>query len=311
MGNFYFAGRAPFPCPLVKRAAIGYNDRGKTVRPGGEVARALRFVKMHGIGNDFIIIDGFRQTVESPAALAARLCDRHFGVGGDGLILVLPSDVADARMRVYNSDGGEAEMCGNGLRCLGKYLYDAGLCRKDAMRVETGAGILALCVEAEGDLARRIAVDMGAPRFAPAGIPVAGESNRVTLDAGGRALRFFCVSMGNPHAVTFDLYPDDAEFTRLGALLERHPVFPNRANIEFCRLNDAGGADVRVWERGDGPTLACGTGACAVLAAGASQGLLPRQAEIRLPGGALDIRWEPNGHITMTGPAETVFTGEL
>ena len=266
---------------------------------------------MHGIGNDFIIIDAFRQAVDNPGALAARLCDRHFGVGGDGLILALPSDVADARMRVYNSDGGEAEMCGNGLRCLGKYLYDAGLCRKDRLRVETGAGVLALSVEAENGLARQIAVDMGAPRFAPAGIPVAAESNRVTLDAGGQTLRFFCVSMGNPHAVTFDLYPQEGEFLRLGAAFERHPAFPRRANIEFCRVNEAGGADVRVWERGDGPTLACGTGACAVLAAGASLGLLPRQAQIRLPGGALDIRWEPNDHITMTGPAVTVFTGEL
>ncbi len=309
MVNFYFAPSRR--AALVKRADIGYNGRGKYARPGGEVARALRFVKMHGIGNDFIIIDGIRQAIGDVGALAARLCDRHFGVGGDGLILALPSDVADARMRVYNSDGGEAEMCGNGLRCLGKYLYDAGLCPRELIRVETGAGVLALSVEAEGGLARRIAVDMGAPRFAPAEIPVASESNRVALDAGGRRLRFFCVSMGNPHAVTFDLYPDDAEFMRLGALLERHPAFPRRANIEFCRLNDAGGADARVWERGDGPTLACGTGACAVLAAGASQGLLPRQAVIRLPGGALDICWQPNDHITMTGPAETVFTGEI
>ena len=177
--------------------------------------------------------------------------------------------------------------------------------------METGAGVLALSVEAENGLARQIAVDMGAPRFAPAEIPVASESNRVTLDAGGRTLRFFCVSMGNPHAVTFDLYPRDAEFTRLGALLERHPIFPNRANIEFCRLNDAGGADVRVWERGDGPTLACGTGACAVLAAGVRQGLLPLEAPIRLPGGTLKIEWAGNGHMFMTGPAETVYEGRI
>ena len=266
---------------------------------------------MHGIGNDFIIIDAFRQAVDNPGALAARLCDRHFGVGGDGLILALPSDIADARMRVYNSDGGEAEMCGNGLRCLGKYLYDAGLCRKDRLRVETGAGVLALSVEAENGLARQIAVDMGAPRFAPAEIPVAAESNRVTLDADGRTLRFFCVSMGNPHAVTFDAFPDQEAFLQLGPALENHPIFPRRANIEFCRVAQDGGVDVKVWERGAGPTLACGTGACAVLAAGASLGLIERDSIIHLPGGDLRVRWTQDGHLMMTGPAETICHGEI
>ena len=264
---------------------------------------------MHGIGNDFIIIDGIRQYVEAPEVLARRLCDRHFGIGADGLILALPSTRADARMRIFNSDGTEPEMCGNGIRCLGKFLYDGGLCKKPVMTVETLAGVLTLRVSPEEGLARRLTVDMGAPRFAPSEIPVAAERNAFTLEVEGRALGFYCVSMGNPHAVTFDLYPQDADFMRLGALLERHPAFPRRANIEFCRLNGEGGADVRVWERGDGPTLACGTGACAVLAAGARQGLLPRAATIRLPGGALDIRWGEDDHLYMTGPAETVFTG--
>ncbi len=275
-----------------------------------EVMNTLRFTKMHGIGNDFIIVDGFSQYVNDPNALAARLCDRHFGIGADGLILVLPSPVAHARMRILNSDGSEAEMCGNGIRCLGKYLYDSGLCRESPMRVETLAGVLALDIEVRDGQAQRITVDMGMPRFAPEDIPVAAASNALTLEVEGRALRFFCVGMGNPHAVTFDLYPDDATFRRLGPLLERHPAFPRRANIEFCRVSD-GGADVKVWERGDGPTLACGTGACAVLAAGASQGLLPRRAQIRLPGGALDIRWGDDGHLFMAGPAETVFDGEI
>ncbi len=266
---------------------------------------------MHGIGNDFIIIDGFRQAIRDPSALAARLCDRRFGVGADGLIVAAPSTVADAQMRIFNRDGSEPEMCGNGIRCLGKYLYDSGACRKLAMTIETRAGVLALDVEVDGGMARRLKVDMGAPRFDPAQIPVASESNVVTLEVEGRALRLFCVSMGNPHAVTFDLYPEDDLFLRLGALLERHAIFPRRANIEFCRVNASGGADVRVWERGDGPTLACGTGACAVLAAGASQGLLPREATISLPGGALDILWADDGHLYMTGPAETVFTGEV
>ena len=283
----------------------------RVIQDSGEAAYTLQFTKMHGIGNDFIMLDGFRQPVNSPRELAIRLCDRHYGIGADGLILALPAREADARMRILNSDGSEAEMCGNGLRCLGKYLYDRGICTASCMRVETLAGTLALEIEAENGQAQRITVDMGAPRFEPEQIPVAGPSNALTLEAEGRALRFFCVGMGNPHAVTFDLYPDDGEFMRLGPLLERHPAFPKRANIEFCRPDGAGGAQVRVWERGDGPTLACGTGACAVLAAGASLGLLPRRAPIRLPGGTLDIRWDPDGHLFMTGPAETVFTGEI
>ena len=266
---------------------------------------------MYGIGNDFIIVDGFRQPLSDPAALARRLCARRFGVGADGLIVALPSAVADAKMRIFNSDGSEPEMCGNGIRCLGKFLFDHGICQNMPMTVETGAGVLALDGESENGRLARVTVDMGAPRFEPAEIPVAAGSNDIMLDAGGRALRFFCVSMGNPHAVTFDLYPDDEAFARLGALLERHPVFPRRANIEFCRVNADGGADVRVWERGAGPTLACGTGACAVLAAGASMGLLPRRAAIRLPGGTLDINWADDGRLFMTGAAETVFEGEL
>ena len=271
----------------------------------------MRFTKMHGIGNDFIVIDGLHREIGEPGALAARLCDRHFGIGADGLVLALPSRRADVRMRIINSDGSEPEMCGNGIRCLGKYLFDRGLCPGPTLTVETGAGVLTLDIEAEGGVARRVTVDMGAPDFDPARIPVAAGSNRVALEAEGHKLNFFCVSMGNPHAVTFDLYPEDAAFAALGPALERHPAFPRRANIEFCRLNDLGGADVRVWERGAGPTLACGTGACAVLAAAASQGLLPRSAPIRLPGGTLDIRWGDDGRLYMTGPAEEVFTGEV
>ena len=271
----------------------------------------MQFTKMHGIGNDFILLDGFNHDIPDPTALSARLCDRHFGVGADGLILALPSAQADARMRIFNSDGSEAEMCGNGVRCLGKFLYDTGVCRKTSLRVETLAGILTLAMTPGDDGAiRDVTVDMGAPIFDPARIPVASDSNVVTLEAAGHSLRFFCVSMGNPHAVTFDLFPDDASFAALGPLLERHPIFPRRCNIEFCRQEE-GGAQVRVWERGDGPTLACGTGACAVLAAGVRQGLLPREAQIRLPGGALVIRWDEGGHLFMTGPAQTVFTGEV
>lgn len=271
----------------------------------------MEFTKLHGLGNDFILVDAFHREIRDPGALAARLCDRHFGVGADGLILALPSASADARMGYYNSDGTAAEMCGNGIRCLGRFLYEKGLCRKSRMTVETGAGMLTLALDVEGGSVRSVTVDMGAPVFDPHAIPVAAETNEVTVLVEGRRLRFFCASMGNPHAVTFDLYPEDAAFRRLGPALVAHPLFPRGANIEFCRLNGEGGADVKVWERGDGPTLACGTGACAVLAAGASLGLLPREAPIRLPGGVLDIKWAGDGHLFMTGPAETVFEGRI
>ena len=310
---------------LVKRTAMRYNRarprrepsigrrafRLKAIPATGKAAHVMRFTKMHGIGNDFIIIDAIRQYVSAPELLASRLCDRHFGIGADGLILALPSGRADARMRIFNSDGSEPEMCGNGIRCLAKYLYDSGLCQKLPMTVETAAGVLTLQIEAEDGRARRVTVNMGAPRFSAGDIPVAAAGNAVTLQADGRPLRFFCVGMGNPHAVTFDLYPDRETLMRLGPAIEGDPVFPRRANVEFCRLDGQGGAEVSVWERGVGPTLACGTGACAVLAAGAAQGLLPRQAPIRLPGGTLSVRWGEDGCLYMTGPAETVFEGDI
>ena len=222
----------------------------------------MRFTKMHGIGNDFILLDGFDRGIPDPEGLAIRLCDRHFGIGADGLILVLPSNRADARMRIINSDGSEAEMCGNGLRCLGKFLYETELCRKTPMRVETLAGILTLELGTGDDGAvAQVTVDMGAPEFDPALIPVAAGSNAVTLEGAGRRLRFFCVGMGNPHAVTFDHFPDDATFAALGPALERHPVFPRRCNIEFCRL-DGEGAQVRVWERG--PSTSPSARACRI-----------------------------------------------
>ena len=266
---------------------------------------------MHGIGNDFIIIDAIRQYVNHTELLAAQWCDRHFGIGADGLILALPSARADAEMRIFNSDGSEPEMCGNGIRCLAKFLYDSGLCQKLAMTVQTAAGPIPLQLDAQGGRKRLVTVNMGRPRFAPEEIPVASGSNALTLQAEGRPLRFFCVSMGNPHAVTFDLYPDPDALARLGPQLERHPVFPRRANVEFCRPDGRGGLDVAVWERGAGPTLACGTGACAALAAAASQGLSPRQAPIHLPGGTLSVRWGEDDCLYMTGAAETVFEGTI
>ena len=266
---------------------------------------------MHGIGNDFIVADAIRNPFPTdPAALARRLCARRFGVGADGLILMCPSDRADATMRIFNSDGSEPEMCGNGIRCAAKFLYDSGLCRWEEMAIDTRAGVKAIRLQPDGPRAL-VTVDMGAPDFAPARIPVAAPGNRIRVDLGGRAVEFFCASMGNPHAVTFDLYPEEDDFRRFGAEMERHPLFPARANIEFCRVEDAEHVRVKVWERGDGPTLACGTGSCAVLAAGVELGLLRRSAEIRLPGGALRDEWRDDGHIYMTGPAKTVFTGSI
>ena len=270
----------------------------------------LKFTKMHGIGNDFIMVDAFCQSAPPTPETVKRLCARRFGIGADGLILALPSGVADARMRIFNADGGEPEMCGNGIRCLGKFLYDSGIVRKNPMTIETLAGIMTLTLEIQKGQAVAATVDMGAPRLEPARIPVDAPSNRVTVELDGRPVDFFCVSMGNPHAVTFDLYPEDEAFYRLGAQMEKHPLFPRRANIEFCRLRADGGIDVRVWERGAGETLACGTGACAVLTAAASTGRTGRRAAVHLPGGALDIRWDEGGHIFMTGPAETVCHGE-
>lgn len=265
----------------------------------------MRFTKMHGIGNDFVVVDGFKYAdIPSPGALSAKMCDRHFGVGADGLIWMVPSDCADARMRIFNSDGSEPEMCGNGLRCAARFLKDEGIVTSNVMTIETLAGVLTVTIDDRG-----VTADMGEPILEAAKIPVYSDSNRITLNIEGRKLDFFCVSMGNPHAVTFDLYPEDDSFYRLGSALEHHTAFPAKANIEFCRVRD-GGVDVRVWERGDGETLACGTGACATLVAASTLGLVPREAPIRLPGGTLSIKWLDDNHLQMTGPAETVFVGE-
>ncbi|MBE5808214.1 MAG: diaminopimelate epimerase [Clostridiales bacterium] len=265
----------------------------------------MRFTKMHGIGNDFIVVNGFVEAEpQSFFTLARAMCDRHYGIGADGLVWLSPSAEANARMRVFNTDGTEAEMCGNGLRCAARSMLDQGIVDAPEMTIETLAGVLRATITDDG-----IECDMGVPRVAPAEIPVAMPENRFSLEIGGRTLSFFCASMGNPHAVTFDLYPDDKVFHWLGPLLEKHNVFPNGANIEFCRMTDDG-IDVRVWERGDGPTLGCGTGACAVLTAAATMGLCGREARVNLPGGHLHIRWAKGGHMFMSGPAQAVFTGE-
>jgi diaminopimelate epimerase len=273
----------------------------------------MQFTKMHGIGNDYVFLDCFRQSLpEAAETLAPKIADRHFGVGGDGLILILPSEVADARMRIFNADGSEAEMCGNGVRCVAKYVYEHEIARKNPLTIETGRGVLTLHLELSNDKVRRVSVDMGEPILEPARIPVqlSGEAiveHPLTVDE--TVFPVTCVSMGNPHCVLFLAQVDSDLVTKLGPKLERHPLFPNRTNVEFVEVLSRSEVQMRVWERGSGETLACGTGACAVCVAGVLTGRLDRKVEVHLLGGDLNIEWQSNGHVLMTGPAEEVFTG--
>lgn len=276
------------------------------------------FVKMHGLGNDFILFDFTRHRVP-PAAdatrwarAARRLCERHTGVGADGVVLVLPSACADVRMRIFNSDGSEAGMCGNASRCVAVYARDAGLASGQAVSIEAKGAHVRAEIITEGEFAGQVRVDMGPPSFRPEDIPVAATGpvvigERRTLAAGD--FEITCVSMGNPHCVIF--VPDVAavDLKRLGPAVEHDPFFPDRTNVEFVQVNGPGDLTVRVWERGAGPTLACGTGACASLVAAAERGFSGRSARVQLPGGTLFVEWSENNHVFMTGPATRVFTG--
>ncbi len=280
----------------------------------------MRFTKMHGAGNDYIYIDCFREALPAdPAGLARRMADRHFGVGGDGLILICPSAVADARMRIFNADGSEAEMCGNGIRCVAKYVYDHGLCRKPTVRIETAAGVLSLDLELEGDKVARVRVDMGPPILQPERIPTTLPGNPglagnpvvdAPLEVRGQRLRVTCVSMGNPHCVVYVDRPSDAWVRELGPQIEQHPCFPRRVNAEFVEVLSPQEVRVRVWERGSGETLACGTGASAVCVAGVLTGRTGRRLLAHLPGGDLELHWADDDHVYLTGPAEEVFSGQ-
>lgn len=271
----------------------------------------MKFTKMHGLGNDFIIIDCFDKTIENPSEAAIKLLDRRFGVGGDGLILALPSDKGDAFMGFYNQDGSMAQMCGNGIRCLGKFLWENNLIRKNPIRIDTPAGLMTLNLNIENGVVTDATVDMGEPILNPAKIPVDSYRNEIIIELDGKPTHFFCVSMGNPHAVTFDIYPEGEDFLRLGAKMESHSIFPQNANIEFCRMRQDGSIDMKVFERGVGPTLACGTGACATFVAARRLGFVKADAAIiHLPGGDLHIRWSENNRLFMTGPAAESFVGE-
>jgi diaminopimelate epimerase len=271
----------------------------------------LPFFKYHGLGNDFVVIDRRRTGQDISAGQAMQICDRHFGVGADGVLSILPSKEADLRMHIYNADGSEAEMCGNGIRCVAKHVFDAGFVQGDSVRIDTAAGVLACEVQrgADGRVAS-VAVDMGRPE-----LDDAGGGRMVAVQAGDRTFDITAVSMGNPHAVIFGDGIATVEFaSRYGPLVERDAArFPRRTNVEFASLR-AGGIDVVVWERGCGITLACGTGACATAVAAVRRGMAQAGEEIpvRLPGGQLGITVEPGlGGVSMRGPATLVFTGEL
>ena len=286
----------------------------------GSKPSLLPFVKMHGCGNDYIYVDCRERMVDDPAALARRVSDRHFGIGSDGLILICPSEVADYRMRMFNSDdGSEAEMCGNGIRCFAKYLYDRKLIRGDEARIETGAGVLRVAIFAEGDVATRVRVNMGAPRLERGDIPMEGPPGRavdeeLTIEAphtGIEALRFTAVSMGNPHAVIYVDDVADYPVAVRGPLVENHRLFPRRINAEFVQVLGRTECKMRVWERGAGETLACGTGASAVCVAGVLNNKTDRRITVHLLGGDLELEWAEDGCVYLTGPAEEVFEGTL
>jgi diaminopimelate epimerase len=275
----------------------------------------MRFTKMHGAGNDYVYVNAFQEKLPPDVpALARQMADRHFGVGGDGLILIEPSDQADARMRMYNADGSEAEMCGNGIRCVAKYVYDHGICRQPTLRIETGAGVLTLELEIADDRVQRVKVDMGQPILAAQRIPSRWTGDRVVerpLQVAGRTLAVTCVSMGNPHCVTYvDQLTDDLVLG-LGPQIERHEMFPQRVNVEFVERLGPTRVRQRTWERGSGETLACGTGAAAVCVAGVLTGRTERRLTVELLGGKLELAWqEANDRVYMTGPAAEVFSGD-
>jgi diaminopimelate epimerase len=275
----------------------------------------MRFTKMHGTGNDYVYVSTFdQQPPKDPSALARAVSDRHFGIGGDGLILIMPSELVDARMRMFNADGSEGEMCGNGVRCVAKYVFDRGIARKQNLKIETGRGILALDLEVDRGRVNRVRVDMGAPILEAALIPTFFEGNppvNVPIEAGDSELSVTTVSMGNPHLVAYVSDVDSVPLETVGPLLEHHRAFPRRVNVHIVEMISPNEVKMRTWERGSGITLACGTGACAVCVAGVLTGRTGRTLLAHLPGGDLELHWPSAGaSVFMTGPATEVFSGE-
>jgi len=275
----------------------------------------IEFTKMHGCGNDYIYINCFEREIEDPERLSVALSDRHFGIGGDGIVLILKSDVADAKMRMFNSDGSEGKMCGNAIRCVGKYLYDNGLVRKNQLTIETLSGIKTLGINTEDGLVSTVKVDMGKAELIPSKIPVNLPGARIVnypLNVGGDIYHITCVSMGNPHAVVFCDDLTGLNLTDIGPEFENHEIFPERVNTEFVKIIGRNIIQMRVWERGSGETLACGTGACAAAVAAALNGFCPKGEDIHvlLLGGELIVNYSDET-VYMTGNCVKVFEGTV
>ena len=275
----------------------------------------IKFTKMHGLGNDYVYMNAIHQHIEDESTLAQFVSNRHFGIGSDGLILICKSEKADFKMRMFNSDGSEAEMCGNGIRCVGKFVYDKGLTQKTEVTIETLAGIKTLQLNIKNGKVETVKVDMGEPILEPKEIPVISEEKPVKnlkLKAEDKEFVFTCVSMGNPHAITIVDNTKEFDVEKYGKVLEVDKAFPNKTNVEFIEIVDKNNIKMRVWERGAGETLACGTGACASVVACVLNNLTERNVNVELLGGKLEIEWNKNdNHVYMTGPAVTVFEGEL
>jgi len=273
----------------------------------------MKFTKMHGLGNDFVVINGFTEQVENDTELAIAICDRHTGIGADGLIVILPSEKADFRMRYINSDGSLAEMCGNGIRCLSKYAYEHGLTDKKEFLVETLGGLNRQVLSVEDGKVTAVSVDMGRPKFKRAEIPMLGEGDEVigeSIDVDGTKYRITALSTSNPHAVVFVDDVEKAPVDKVGPLIEHHPLFPRRTNVEFVHVLDRSNIRMRIWERGCGETLASGSGSSASAVASIINGFTERDVTVHVRLGRLHIKWPQDGSITMTGPATEVFKGE-
>lgn len=275
----------------------------------------MKFTKMHGIGNDYVYVNCLKEEVKNPSELARFVSNRNFGVGSDGLILIRPSEKADFQMDMYNSDGSQAEMCGNGIRCVGKYVYDYGLTDKTQITVDTLAGIKYLDLMVENGKVSKIRVNMGAPILTPEQVPVISPKNPavdIPIEVKGKEYQMTCVSMGNPHAIIFMDHVKDLDIEEIGPYFENHTCFPKRTNTEFVEILDRNTVNMRVWERGAGETLACGTGACATAVACVLNEKTENNITVHLLGGDLEIEWDrESNQIYMTGPATTVFDGEL
>ena len=275
----------------------------------------IKFTKMHGLGNDYVYMNAIHQHIEDESTLAQFVSNRNFGIGSDGLILICKSEKADFKMRMFNSDGSEAEMCGNGIRCVGKFVYDKGLTQKTEVTIETLAGIKTLQLNVKNGKVETVKVDMGEPILEPKEIPVISEEKPVKnlkLKAEDKEFVFTCVSMGNPHAITIVDNTKEFDVEKYGKVLEVDKAFPNKTNVEFIEIVDKNNIKMRVWERGAGETLACGTGACASVVACVLNNLTETNVNVELLGGKLEIEWNKNdNHVYMSGPAVTVFEGEL